>query len=89
MRFVVDLDQTLRRNRGVLLGGRQACVAEQFLNLPEIRTHVEKMRRVAVPKSVRVHSIRNAHPPSARLEDPANVARSETTRDSMRAESVR
>jgi len=54
MRFVVDLDQTLHRNRGVLLGGRQACVAEQFLNLPEIRTHVEKMRRVAVPKSVRV-----------------------------------
>jgi hypothetical protein len=53
-------------------------VAEQLLDLAQIRTHVEQVSRVAVPKPMRMYAVDNAYTPRTDLQDPPDVSRSET-----------
>ncbi len=50
---------------------------EQLLDLAQIGSHVEQVRRVAVAQPVRVHALGDAHAAGARLQDAPDIARTE------------
>jgi hypothetical protein len=70
---VVDFDQTLGRYRGVFFGRCQASVAEQFLDLAQIRAHVKKVGRVTMPQPVGMDAICDPYPLRALFQNPADV----------------
>ncbi len=53
MRLVVHLDQLFHRNVGVDLGSGETRVAEQFLNVPQVRAAVEQVRGKRMAQCVR------------------------------------
>ena len=53
MRAVVDLDHFFHRDLGVDLGGREAGVAEEFLDVAEVGALIEQVRGECVAQAVR------------------------------------
>ena len=60
VRRFVDREQALGVDRGVALRRRQAGVAQQFLDRPQIAAAAQKMRREAVAQRVRGGGLRQA-----------------------------
>ncbi len=54
---------------------------EKLLNLAQVRSHVEKVRRVTVAQSVRMNPVHQASFPCSGCEDTTDVARTESPDD--------
>ena len=80
VRAIVDLDQALGGDGRVLLGRRQARVAEQLLDLAQVGAHVEQVCRIAVTQPMRMHVARDAAAARAARDDAPHVARPEPAR---------
>ena len=50
---IVDLDKFFHRDLRIDLRGRKSCVAEEFLDVTEVSTAIQKMCRERVPQAVR------------------------------------
>ena len=55
MRAVVYRDQVCQRHTRILLSGREARVAQQFLDRAEIGAVGQQVRREGVPEAVRMN----------------------------------
>ena len=60
-------------------------MTQQFLDFAKIRTHIEQMRRIAVPKFVRMNAIKKSARTSAPLKNPPNIPSTEPSPRAIRA----
>jgi hypothetical protein len=77
--LVVGIDQALSGDVGVNLGGRQAPVAEEILDTPEIGPTVEEVGGETVPERVRARGWVQPLGFEITLENPANAPGGQST----------
>ena len=79
MRLIVDLQHVLHGELRVALGGREALVAEEFLNGAQVCAFFQHVRAEGVAQSVRMHIGRKAFGDGDFFDDPADTSRGEAS----------
>jgi hypothetical protein len=73
VRFIVNLHKLIHAHMGVALGGREAHVAQHFLDGPQVRPRIQQMGGEGMAKGMGTHLSQETAPQHVFLQDPRHA----------------